>query len=154
MQLPGPKIATDYSDLRVGSTARQVKQETHRDQHAVDLAAGPGPTKRVRFAEKLVTDERIRQGLLIAAAVVFVPMAVSSLFVEPSRKPEEFLPSDHPLQKIITIMSNEFPAASWDAKVTAEIVFGVDPLLPLDRKGADDLMDYRRPLSREQRLAL
>ena len=103
--------------------------------------------------EKLVTDERIRQGLLIAAAVVFVPMAISSLFVEPSRKPEEFLPSDHPLQKIITIMSNEFPAASWDAKVTAEIVFGVDPLLPLDRKGADDLMDYRRPLSREQRLA-
>ena len=48
-------------------------------------------------------------------------------------------------------MSNEFPAAQWDSKVQAELVFGIDPEMPLDRKGADDLMDYRRPPSREKR---
>jgi hypothetical protein len=42
-------------------------------------------------------------------------------------------------------MSDEFPAATWDQKVQAELVFGMDPVMPLDRKGAADLMDYRRP---------
>ena len=52
-------------------------------------------------------DEKIRKVLLIGACCIFLPMAISSLFVEPSSKSEEYLPSDHPLQKIITIVGSQ-----------------------------------------------
>lgn len=112
-------------------------------------------------------------------------MAISSLFVEPSSKLEEYLPSDHPLQKIITIvssqasnlqllvvcrpsltdclwlqMNNEFPAAQWDSKVQAELVFGIDPetrkftsnlpVLVISRPILTDYLCFQHLIEREQ----
>jgi hypothetical protein len=131
--------------LLVGITVRVAMTAYHHDD-----SRGTAEFFEGKVTDTLVLNDQVRKALLIGAACIFLPMAIASLFVEPSSKSEEYLPSDHPLQKIITIMNNEFPAAQWDSKVQAEIVFGVDPEMPLDRKGANDLMDYRRPLSRAE----
>jgi hypothetical protein len=34
------------------------------------------------------------------SAVIVIPMAILACFVAPSSKSEEYLPSDHPLQKV------------------------------------------------------
>lgn len=120
--------------VRVGLTIYRIEE----GRGTADAFSG-------KVTDKLVHNKTIRLALLIGAAVVLIPMCISALFVEPSSKSEEYLPPDHPLQKIITTMSNEFPAATWDRKVQCELVFGIDPVMPLDRKGAEDLMDYRRP---------
>eukprot|EP01045_Picozoa_sp_COSAG04_P016151 COSAG04_NODE_1326_length_7211_cov_1.774606_3_plen_695_part_00 len=133
--------------LMVGITTRVAltAYRTEEGRNTAEFFSG-------QATEVVVTNDKVRKGLLIGAAVIFVPMAISAFFVEPSNKSEEYLPSDHPLQKIITIMDNEFPAAQWDRKVKAEIVFGIDSATPLDRKGKNDLMDYERPLALEDRL--
>jgi hypothetical protein len=132
--------------LLIGITVRVAMTAFHHDD-----SRGTAEFFEGKVTDTLILDEQVRKILLIGAGCIFLPMAIAALFVEPSSKSEEYLPSDHPLQKIITIMNNEFPAAQWDSKVQAELVFGIDPEMPLDRKGADDLMDYRRPPSLEER---
>ena len=124
----------------VGITTRVAltAYRTDEGRNAADFFHG-------QATDVIVNNDKVRKGLLIGAIVIFVPMAICAFFVEPSNKSEEYLPSDHPLQKIVTIMSNEFPPAQWDRMVKAEIVFGINPAMPLDRKGKNDLMDYERP---------
>ena len=63
-----------------------------------------------------------------------------------SLQDEQILPPDHPLQKIITIMNNEFPVSGRDEKVRAEIAFGITGF---DRHGSNALLDYRRDKTEE-----
>ena len=106
----------------VGITTRVAltAYRTDEGRNAADFFHG-------QATDVIVNNDKVRKGLLIGAIVIFVPMAICAFFVEPSNKSEEYLPSDHPLQKIVTIMSNEFPPAQWDRMVKAEIVFGINP---------------------------
>eukprot|EP01052_Picozoa_sp_SAG31_P042345 SAG31_NODE_6698_length_1919_cov_26.213736_1_plen_296_part_00 len=79
-----------------------------------------------------------------------MPFLLAACFISPATKDEQILPADHPLQKVITIMNNEFPVSGSDEKVRSEIAFGITGY---DRKGAYALFDYRRNKEEEAELA-
>ena len=130
-----------------GITARIVKtivggKET---RGAVEFFEGP-------FSD-FITDEKTRKGLLILAVCVAIPFFVAAFFLSPTTKSEQILPDDHPLQKVITVMNEEFPVSGRDEKVKGQLVFGINGDDPFDRKGADPLLDYMRDKQAEAEAA-
>jgi hypothetical protein len=91
-----------------------------------------------------ITAERARKGLLICFVCATVPFFIATLYLSPSTRAEQILPDDHPLQKIITIMNDEFPVSGRDEKVREQLVFGLNGDEPFDRKGVHPLWDYKR----------
>lgn len=58
--------------------------------------------------------------------------------IEPVREAEQFLDEDHPLQKSITILNNEFPTADDDAGLKVYFAWGLGKV---DRSGVNLLLD-------------
>ena len=104
--------------------------------------------KTVEFFETtfsdFITDEKVRMGLMGLAIPIILTFGISATYIQPTEVDEQILPEDHPLQKVITLMNNEFPVSGRDEKVRDEIVFGIDGVDPFDRKGANPLLDYKR----------
>lgn len=86
-------------------------------------------------------------------AVAFLAWVAVALWqttqIEAIREAEEFLDEDHPLQKSITILNNEFPVADDDLALRVYYAWGLDEV---DRDGVKLLFDpefYGEPVFRE-----
>uniref|UniRef100_A0A7S3KY13 SSD domain-containing protein n=1 Tax=Amphora coffeiformis TaxID=265554 RepID=A0A7S3KY13_9STRA len=86
-------------------------------------------------------------------AVVFVCWVAQAVYlttqIEAIKETEQFLDEDHPLQKSITILNNEFPVADDDLALRVHYVWGVGEV---DRSGVRLLFDpefYGEPVFRE-----
>ena len=124
---------------------------------AATIIKGKEGRKIIEFFEgpfsDFITAEKTRKALLIAAVVIVIPFFIAAFYLTPTTKAEQILPDDHPLQKIITIMNEEFPVSGRDEKVRDQIVFGIDGSNPFDRKGANQLLDYMRDKEAEAEAA-
>ena len=58
--------------------------------------------------------------------------------IEPTKEAEQFLDEDHPLQKSITILNNEFPVADDDLALRVYYAWGLGEV---DRSGVRLLFD-------------
>merc|ERR1712167_381595 len=68
----------------------------------------------------------------------FVIAAIKAAELKPVTKTEEFLSDDHPIQKAITILGEEFPAAAEEPAARIYFTWG---LKTLDRTGVNQLFD-------------
>ena len=88
-----------------------------------------------------VTRAQVRYTLLIGACVAVVVFGISASTLGPSTKSDQFLPSDHPIQRLVTALGDEFPVQDSDEKLRISLMFGV---LGFDRKSERVIMDYGR----------
>ena len=87
-----------------------------------------------------ITQEKVRYGLMGGLTVVLIPLLICGFFVGPATKEEQFLPDDHPLQRVVTVMNNEFPVSGRDEKIRVAYMFGITGY---DRKDESPLFDYK-----------
>jgi len=73
-------------------------------------------------------------GVLLGAWLII--SLVNAMKLEPTKETEQFLDKDHPLQKSVKILENEFPIAEDDINLQVYFSWGLDEV---DRKGVNQL---------------
>lgn len=73
--------------------------------------------------------------------LLLIPIGILASQLEPSSKTEQFLPEDHPFQRFVTIMANEFSASNQDDAIQGYLLWGIDSQEPINREGVNMLLD-------------
>jgi len=102
------------------------------------------PEDKRRLVERLINKYLIplivkkKLPLIAFFLLLDIPWIILATQIEAAQKAEQFLPEDHPLQRVITIMGSEFPSTSTSPAQTAHMIWGIDTI---DRTGVDLLRD-------------
>ena len=128
-----PCVPVIAPDERSTAKARAGKNDDVRQDRITEFYKGP-------FTD-FVLDPVKR---FSSMAVLFCWLCVAFYFMlqlEPTKKSEEFLDDEHPLQKAITILNEGFPVASDDRGAKMYFIWGVDDV---NREGVNQMIkdDY------------
>ena len=63
---------------------------------------------------------------------------IVAIDVQPSEAADQFLPDDHPFQRMVIIMSEDFGSSSQNKYNEVELIWGIDSV---DRTGVNMLYD-------------
>mmetsp|Transcript_12602 Transcript_12602/g.15331 ORF Transcript_12602/g.15331 Transcript_12602/m.15331 type:complete len:908 (-) Transcript_12602:179-2902(-) len=93
------------------------------------------------FQERVFTfikspTKRAILGVLFAAWLII--SFVNAMKLEPTKETEQFLDEDHPIQKSVKILENEFPVADNDVNLQIYFSWGLDEV---DRTGVNQLLN-------------
>ena len=107
-----------------GEKGRQSSTEKAREK----LSAGKTVPRRkleVMVGDSLGMFVIKKKALLVAACLALsIPAIYLTSTVEPSSKTEEFLPSDHPFQRVFTIIGDSFGTSAEDGVSYVSVVWG------------------------------
>merc|ERR1712224_359394 len=87
------------------------------------------------FADFVVKRRAILLGFF---ALVLAGAAAAGAQIRPATSTDQFLPEDHPFQRITTIWNDEFPSSAQDANAKVHLVWGLEDV---DRSGVSLLRD-------------
>merc|ERR1719159_1434117 len=89
------------------------------------------------FAEFVVKRRVIVLGFFV---ILFVGAAAAGAQIRPATSTDQFLPADHPFQRIITIWNEKFPSSARNANAKVYLTWG---LKDMDRSGVSLLRDSK-----------
>lgn len=107
---------------------------------------GSGKDTQKRFIERFLGGAfaqfvvKRRIWILVFFVAVLAGAAGAGAQIKPATSTEQFLPSDHPFQRIVTIMDEEFPSSAQDANAKVYLTWG---LKDVDRSGVNLLRDFK-----------
>merc|ERR1712224_587841 len=87
------------------------------------------------FADFVVKRRAILLGFF---ALVLAGAAAAGAQIRPATSTDQFLPEDHPFQRITTIRNDEFPSSAQDANAKVHLVWGLEDV---DRSGVSLLRE-------------
>merc|ERR1711985_162401 len=104
----------------------------------------PAPQKRLAerilggpFADFVVKRRVILLGFFL---LVLAGAAAAGAQIRPATSTDQFLPEDHPFQRISTIWNDEFPSSAQDSNAKVHLTWG---LKDVDRSGVSLLRDSK-----------
>jgi protein dispatched 1 len=86
----------------------------------------------------LILNTRARIVILVVAVAWLIPAIIFVFKLKPTSKPEQFLNKNHPFQKAINVLNNNFGANSQDRGISIYYIWG---LKDVDRKGVNVLLN-------------
>ena len=86
----------------------------------------------------MLLKERSRIIIVFASIVWLIPATIYLFRLQPTTQTEEFLSSDHPLQRAIEIMNTKFGDTTQDQGLDVFYTWGLDEI---DRNGANMLLN-------------
>merc|ERR1711988_1448703 len=113
-----------------GFSKHQEEQPSQQKRLVERFLGGP-------FAEFVVKRRVIVLGFF---AILFAGAAATGAQIRPATSTDQFLPADHPFQRIFTIMNDQFPSSAQDANAKVYLTWG---LKDVDRTGVSLLMDSK-----------
>ena len=121
----------DPTPTMIASSAMSTKDNSSQDADRVSTF----------FRERVFTfikspTKRAILGVLFAAWLIVSFVNVMKL--EPTKETEQFLDEDHPIQKSVKILENEFPVADNDVNLQIYFSWGLDEV---DRTGVNQLLN-------------
>jgi len=123
------RISADTSTER-GFSKHQEDQPSQQKRMVERFLGGP-------FAEFVVKRRVIVLGFF---AILFVGAAAAGAQIRPATSTDQFLPADHPFQRIITIWNDKFPSSAQNANAKVYLTWG---LKDMDRSGVSLLRDSK-----------
>merc|ERR1711959_554739 len=123
------RISADTSTER-GFSKHQEDQPSQQKRLVERFLGGP-------FAEFVVKRRVIVLGFFV---VLFVGAAATGAQIRPATSTDQFLPADHPFQRIITIWNDKFPSSAQNANAKVYLTWG---LKDMDRSGVSLLRDSK-----------
>merc|ERR1711937_257633 len=113
-----------------GFSKHQEDQPSQQKRMVERFLGGP-------FAEFVVKRRVIVLGFF---AILFVGAAAAGAQIRPATSTDQFLPADHPFQRIITIWNDKFPSSAQNANAKVYLTWG---LKDMDRSGVSLLRDSK-----------
>ena len=92
---------------------------------------------REKFAP-LILNPYARVVILVVAVAWLIPAVIWVFKLQPTTKPEQFLNKNHPFQRAIDVLNNNFGANSRDPGISIYYIWG---LKDVDRKGVNVLLN-------------
>jgi len=92
---------------------------------------------RTKFAPR-INDSKTRMVIAVVIIAWLIPAIIWVFKLRPTTKPEQFLNENHPFQKAINVLNNNFGANSQDPGIDIFYIWG---LKDVDRKGVNVLVD-------------
>merc|ERR1711985_13261 len=119
--------------------------EEHQDV-SIDKNKSPGsqPVQQKRSVERILggpfADFVVKRRVILLGffALVLAGAAAAGAQIRPATSTDQFLPEDHPFQRITTIWNDEFPSSAQDANAKVHLVWGLEDV---DRSGVSLLRD-------------
>jgi len=123
------RISADTSTER-GFSKHQEDQPSQQKRWVERFLGGP-------FAEFVVKRRVIVLGFF---AILFAGAATAGAQIGPATSTDQFLPDDHPFQRISIILNDKFPSSAQDANAKVYLTWG---LKDMDRSGVSLLRDSK-----------
>merc|ERR1711959_469433 len=121
------RVSADTSTER-GFSKHQEDQPSQQKRLVERFLGGP-------FAEFVVKRRAILLGFF---AILFAGAAATGAQIRPATSTDQFLPADHPFQRIATIWNDKFPSSAQDANAKVYLTWGLEDV---DRSGVSLLRD-------------